>query len=248
MRSKSVKDGFTLVEILVAVTLIVTIVSMVYGSYLATAKSTEVYKAKMTVSSRTRKVLRQMAQQIRCSYVGKTDDRTDSAETISEGKGTVSDDTIIYFNYEPDVTGVEILHLVTTNGLFYKKGEANGLFDVAYKFDKDSGTLSLSQRRFVGTFAGTTERFVEERNWRPLVRNVEGIDLDFIDGHNWMSKWEFKQKRKLPVAVEIGITSKDKYHRQGRVLKCHYDTIVYVGCSWNHGRVTRPETLLSVSK
>lgn len=239
MRSKSVKDGFTLVEILMAVTIIVMIVSMVYGSYFATAKSTKVYKAKMTMSGQTRKVLRQMARQIRCSYLGKTKEHADLAGTISRGKMETPESPIIYFNCEPDAPGGEILHLVTTNRLFSEQEQAEGLFDVAYKFDKDSGTLSLSQRRFVGT----PERFVEERNWRPLVRNVEGIDLDFFDGQQWLSKWDFKQMVKLPVAVKIGITSKDENHRQ-----CRYGTIVYVGCSWNQGRVTRPETLVSVSK
>jgi type II secretory pathway component PulJ len=75
-----------LVEVLVAAAIIVTIVSMVYGSYFATAKSTEAYKAKMTLSGQTRKVLGQMARQIRCSYVGKTEERTDLSGTISPGK------------------------------------------------------------------------------------------------------------------------------------------------------------------
>ena len=40
-RAKPLK-GFTLIEILVSVTIIATIVSMVYGSYFATAKSADV--------------------------------------------------------------------------------------------------------------------------------------------------------------------------------------------------------------
>ena len=233
------RAGFTLVEILVAVTIIVMIISMVYGSYFATAKSTDVYKAKMTMSSRTRKVLGQMARQIRCSYVGKTEEHTDSAETISRGKSEISEGPIIYFNCEQDAPGGEILHLVTTNGLFRRKGQVNGLFDVAYKFDKSSGTLSLSQRRFVGT----PERLIEERNWRPLLINVECVELDFFDGQQWLSKWDFEQKKKLPFAVKIGITSRDENYRQ-----CCYVTIAYVGCSWNQGRGTQPARLVLVNE
>jgi len=231
--------GFTLVEILVAAAIIVTIVSMVYGSYFATAKSTDVYKVRMTLSGQTRKVLGQMSRQIRCSYIGKTVEDTDSAGTFSRGERKITEKPIIYFNCEPDAPGGEILHLVTTNGLFCQEGQADGLFDVTYKFDKNSGTLSLSQIRFIGT----PERLIEERNWRPLLRNVECIELEFFDGQQWLSKWDFKQKRKLPYAVRIGITSKDKNYRQ-----CHYGTIAHVGCSGSQGRGALSETLVSVGR
>jgi len=234
------RTGFTLVEILVAMTIIVTIVSMVYGSYFATARSTDVYKVRMTLSGQTRKVLRQMAQQIRCSYLGKTQERSDSAGAISRGEREITEKPIIYFNCEPEAPDGEILHLVTTNGLFCQDGQADGLFNVAYKFDKDSGTLSLSQRRYVGT----PEKLIEKRNWRPLLANVECVELDFFDGKQWLPEWNFiKQKRTLPYAVKIGITCKDENYRQ-----CHYGTIAYVGCSGSRGRETLSETLESVSK
>jgi len=76
MSSSSGKSGFTLVEILVAMAIIVTIVSMVYGSYFATSKSTQAYKSKITLSQQGRKVLEQMARQIRCSYAIKADKNT----------------------------------------------------------------------------------------------------------------------------------------------------------------------------
>ena len=233
------RTAFTLVEVLVAAAIIVTIVSMVYGSYFATAKSTEAYKAKMALSGQMRKVLGQMARQIRCSYVSKTEERTDLSGTISPGKKEISKSPIIYFNYEPDVPGGEILRLVTTNGLFFQEGQADGLFDVAYKFEKSSGTLSLSQRRFVGT----PEKLMEKRNWRPLLRNVECVELDFFDGQQWLPKWDFKQKKKLPYAVRIGITSKDENYRQ-----CHYGTVAFIGCSGSQGRRASSEISISVSK
>ena len=234
------RTAFTLVEVLVAAAIIVTIVSMVYGSYFATAKSTDVYKVRMTLSGQTRKVLRQMARQIRCSYIGKTIEDTGSAGTFSQGERKIKVSPIIFFNYEPDVPGGEILRLVTTNGLFCQEGQADGLFDVAYKFDKNSGTLSLSQRRFIST----PEKLVEKRNWRPLLINVECIELDFFDGQQWLSKWDFKQKRKLPYAVKIGITS----GFGGASPTLHYGTIAYVGCSGSQGRGALSETLVSVGR
>ncbi|GAG01600.1 unnamed protein product, partial [marine sediment metagenome] len=75
------------------------------------------------------------------------------------------------------------------------------------------------------------------------LRNVECVELDFFDGQQWLPKWDFKQKRKLPYAVKIGITGKDENYRQ-----CHYGTIAFIGCSGSQGRRASSEISISVSK
>jgi hypothetical protein len=211
----------------VAVTIIATIASMVYGSYFATAKSTDAYKARMTMSGQTQKVLRWMTQQIRCLYIGKISEDTESAGTDTSRTNKIRKSPVIYFNYESDALESGTLYLVTTNKLFCDDGNVNGLVDIAYKFDKNMGVLYLSQRRFVGTL----QEHLEDRNWRELLINVESVELDFFDGRQWLTEWDFELKKKLPVAVKIGITSKDENYRQ-----CHYGTIAYVGCSSNLSR------------
>ena len=232
---RRLRAGFTLIEILVSVTIIATIVSMVYGSYFATAKSADAYKARMTTSRQTQKVLRWMTQQIRCSYIGKISEETELAGTDSSRTSKIKKSPIIYFSYEPDSLGSGILHLVTTNKLFCEDGYVSGLVDVAYKFDKNSGTLSLSQRRFVGA----PEKYLEDRNWRELLVNVESVELSFFDGRQWLTEWDFELKKKLPAAVKIDITSKDENDRQ-----CHYGTIAYVDSSSKPGREILSETLV----
>ena len=139
---RRLRAGFTLIEILVAVTIIVTIVSMVYGSYFATAKSTDAYKARMTASGQTQKVLRWMAKQIRCSYIGIISEDTELAGKDSVRKNNLRKSPVIYFSYEPDAHGGGILRLVSTHRLLCQDGYANGLIDVAYKFEKNSGSCS----------------------------------------------------------------------------------------------------------
>lgn len=222
--------GFTLIEILVAVTIIATIVSMVYGSYFATAESADAYKVKMTLSSQTRKVLSQMARQIRCSYIGKLSEGADVDRTNKIHKNPV-----VYFNYE-DVSGIGVLHLITTHMLFCEDGYADGLFDVVYKFDKSTGTLYLSQR----IFFGTDENYNKDRSWRPILTNVESVEMDFFDGQRWLTEWNFIQKRNLPFAVKIGITCRDENYRQ-----CHYGTMAYIDCSKNKVRKSLSEKSVS---
>ena len=215
-------SGFTLIEILVAVTIIVTIVSMVYGSYFATAKSADVYKAMMTLSGQSRKVLSWMTRQVRCSYISKENEDKNLAKADSAQVNEIRQNPVIYFNYKSDTYGSEILRFVTTHKLFCQDGHANGLFDVAYKFDKNISTLYVSQRRFTGT----PEKYLEDRNWRPILMNVESVELKFFDGQQWSGEWDFKQKRSLPFAVKIGITSIDENNRQA-----HYGTVAYLDCS-----------------
>jgi hypothetical protein len=176
-----------------------------------------------------------MARQIRCSYIGEAIEDTDLAGTES-GTNTIRKSPVIYFGYEPDAHRSGTLHLVTTNKLFCDDGYANGLVDIAYKFDKNIGTLYLSQRRFVAI----PQEHLEDRNWRELLTNVESVELDFFDGRQWSCKWDFELKKKLPVAVKIGITCVDENSRQ-----CHYGTIAYVDCSSNQPRETLSKILVS---
>ncbi|MGD2095455.1 MAG: type II secretion system protein GspJ [Phycisphaerales bacterium] len=231
--------GFTLVEILVAVAIIATIVSMVYGSYFATAKSTEAYKAKMTVSSQTRKVLTQMARQIRCSYISKEKKLSSSDKTDTQSKIKLNDKTIKYFHCEPDIHGNKTLHLVTTNRLYCQETQKEGLFDIIYKFDKYNGILYLSQKRL----AGSSEELKDERNYRPILESIERLELEFFDGNQWLSEWRFEQKKELPSAVKISIICKDENNRQ-----CHYSIVSYIGCSGNQKRNISFERLMAINK
>jgi type II secretion system protein J len=235
--NSSCKKGFTLVELLVALAIIVTIVTMVYGSYFATSKSTQLCNAGLTVLQQERKVLEQMAQQVRCSYADANQVSANTA-AVPRKKEAMPENIINYFRGDPDNPGSEILHLVTTHGIFVGQQE-DGLFDVTYKFDGSTATLSLYQTRFVGKVKDIAER----KNWRPFAENVEAVELAFFDGEQWLPKWDFEQKRKLPYAVKISITCKDENDKQ----YC-YGTVADICCRNNQGSVGPPETLVAVEE
>jgi len=222
------KAGFTLVELLVAFAIILAIVTMVYGSYFAISESAQVYKSRLAVYEQVRKVLDGMSQQVRCLY----------ADTTLAPVRNPSDerkDIIKYFEGDMDAMSGEILHFVTTHGIFCSQQEAKGLFDVIYKFDRGAGTLYLSQTSFVN---GATKR-IEKRNWRPLAENVREVELAFFDGKQWVSEWDFKQKRKVPRAVKVSITCEDENQRQ---YSC--STIADV-CCWNNRNSDSPSEALA---
>jgi prepilin-type N-terminal cleavage/methylation domain-containing protein len=66
VRSQTAHRGFTLIEILVAVTLIGIVVSIVYGSMAATTRSAQACRDKLSVSTPCHLALQQIAAAIRC--------------------------------------------------------------------------------------------------------------------------------------------------------------------------------------
>ncbi len=221
MTHKADKTGFTLIEMLVAVAMIVTIVSMVYGSYSATSRSAEAYKVRMTLADRAHSALQQMARQIRCCYGGAPADSTDPAKAALPKTAAILQSPVNYFKGGPSAPNGEILHLVTTSALSGEPDLAGGLFDAAYRFDKSTHILFVSCTRFVQTPKG----LVGERDWSPLIENVEHIELTFFDGRQWLGEWDFARRENLPAAVRIDIACRDENGRQ-----CSYGTVAHICC------------------
>jgi type II secretion system protein J len=224
MKNSYDKNGFTLVEILVAMTIIVAIVSMVYGSYFATSKSTQVYKSRIALFQQGRKILGQMARQIRCSYVPAA-----CGELVEAGEKPAS---ISFFDGDQDNPRGEILYLITTCGFWENRNPTDGLFEAAYKFDKNNDTLFLSQRRFISL----SQSAVQKKNWQPVAGNINRLELAFFDGRQWLKNWNFNDKKRLPFAVKLDITCEGENYRQ-----YHYGTTVYLYCRENQSKETQDE-------
>ena len=232
MNSNSGKAGFTLVELLVALGIIVAIVTMVYGSYFAISESAQIYKSRLAVCEQVRKVLDGISHQVRCSYA-------DTSGVPARNPSGEPGDVIRYFEGNPDAMSGEVLHFVTTHGIFRGQQETTGLFDVIYKFDRGAETLYLSQTGFVN---GAT-KLLERRNWRPLAENVKDVELAFFDGKQWLFEWNCKQKRKIPRAVKISINCEDENQRQ----YC-YSTIADVCCRNGRDSDSPSEALAAVGE
>ena len=225
------KKGFTLIEMLAAMAIVVSIVSMVYGSYFATSKSAEAYKARMTASEQARLMLEQMARQIRCSYAKSPEDSRDSVQELPKTQG-ILEKPVNYFKGGPDRATGEILHFVTTARFSGLDDFKDGLFDVVYKFDKSAHTLLVSRSKFVET----PSAFVEDREFSDVMEGLEHIDLEFFDGLEWLEEWDYSQKQRLPRAVRISIVCEDENGR-----KCSYSNVAYIYCLRNpsNGKVTK---------
>ncbi|MHC4572954.1 MAG: prepilin-type N-terminal cleavage/methylation domain-containing protein [Planctomycetota bacterium] len=250
MNGRSGKFGFTLVEILVAVAIIVAVVSMLYGSYLAATKSAQAYNARMTLLNEGREVLEQMARQIRGSYAptypgqakaarephGPAGHLSYPATLISRNAKVTPGSEVSYFEANADERREEVLHLVTTNSCSARQATAEGLFEIAYKLDRERGVLFLSEERFIPS----AEKAAERRNWQLIAENIIGLELAFFDGRQWLRKWSFRDRRILPCAVRIDLICEDEGRRQ-----LHFGTVAYVSCRNSGRRDSLSDTLVS---
>lgn len=231
--------------------IIAAIVSMVYGSYFATIRSTEVHEAKMEVAQQMQQVLMQIARQLRCAYVPESlytvQEQASSAagasarqaKPISEQEKAVLEDTPNYFSGGADGLSDEVVRFVTTDASSAGVDSANGLFEVAYRFDGSRGLLLVSQCSFVRTLDATPSN----RDWQPVLRGVEHFELTFFDGRKWLPKWDFKNKRRLPAAVRIDTTCEDRNDR-----RCRFMTVAHIPCQKNKGKKTTTDTSLSLGE
>jgi len=245
------KKGFTLIELLVATAMVVTIVSMVYGSYFATSQSVRLCRTRIANFHQGQEVLRQITRQIRGAYApagsdvkkslsepGKAGSLTNAGTVMSKQTTFETDKSINYFAggcQNPD--GQVFLHLVTANPVSLEQKRAYGLFEVRYKFDKRQGQLFLNQ----GKFVGSVNKARQKRDYQLIAEDIQELELAFFDGQKWQKSWSFNDEKKLPTAVKIEITTEDQNHH-----KYHYGIITHVYCVKNQDKEIQSDKILSL--
>jgi type II secretion system protein J len=217
MKRKSNNRGFTLIEILIAMAMVALIFAMVYGTNSAITRAVCAYNARQDLVLPAKKVIEQMARQIRCSYAPSANSISGSTSPATQTSKTDTEKGFNYFSGNWNDTTDSILRLVTTSGNSTGQYAPSGLFEVAYKLDKDTGILFYDQRQF----APVSEDL--NGNWRPVAQGIDQIALKFFDGKTWQQSWDwFDQKQRLPVAVSIEITLQGEHN-----FRYRYETVAF---------------------
>ncbi len=198
--------GFTLVEMLVALALVSTIATMVYGSYAAVSRSLDLYGSRTACYERTCLVLRLMARQIRCAYVPPSP----AGATPSAPQNGTLPALPAAFRADSRDAGGTILSFITTAGLATGPDTPMGVARIMFRYDPSNGTLSICCEPY--RYAADEAR--ESGPWRPILRGVTRVDLQCYDGRQWQVAWN-GENEKLPQAVKIRVTildEKDRVH------------------------------------
>jgi len=225
MKKTNTEYGFTLIEILTAMTLIVIIVSIVYGSFAAGSKTTGLCKDTTALSQKMRGVLDRMSRQLRCSYAPqkyngraarKQNQLFELFFSAARNSTMHTEDDINYFLANTDSQAEETVQFVTTAGFFDDASAYRGLFIVTFGFDRKEKRLWLNQRRFIPTAAD--DRSIKNRV--NILSDVVEMKTAFFDGENWLNRWDYRSYKQLPRAVKIEIRCKAPDGRERTYRSC----------------------------
>jgi hypothetical protein len=189
----------------VALALVSTIATMVYGSYAAVSRSLDLYGSRTACYERTCLVLRLMARQIRCAYVPPFRARP---APPSPQNGT-SPALPVAFRADSRDAGGTILSFLTTAGLATGPDAPMGVARVTYRYDPSDGTLAVCCEPYRHATDDAQEL---SGPWRPILSGVTRVDLQCYDGRQWQVAWN-GESEKLPQAVKIGVTILDEKGR-----------------------------------
>ncbi len=177
--------GFTVIEVLIAVTLGAVILASIYGSYHMVVKTTANYSRISDVYQTARIVLDTMAREIGGAY-----------QPLFAERGTM-------FRGEDEWYGGrenDVLRMVTTT--FLQGGEEEigyDSYEVSYYLgagEKD-GLLLLKMRPYFNL-----EEPFEEGEEIVLAENVRALDFKYFDGMEWMDSWLIEEPEEEEEAEE----------------------------------------------
>lgn len=194
---------------LVALALVSTIATMVYGSYAAVVRSLDLYDSRTACYERTSLVLRLMSRQIRCAYVPAFPARP----APSSPQNHTSPALPAAFRADSRDAGGTILSFLTTAGLAAEADASVGAARITYRYDPSNGILSIS----CAPYRYAAHDVQESGPWRPILSGVTRVDLQCYDGRQWQVAWN-GENEKLPQAVKIHVTvldEKDRAHEFG---------------------------------
>ena len=218
--------AFTLIEMLVALAIASTIVTMVYGSYAAASRSLDLYGSRMAYCDRTSLVLRLMARQIRCAWVPPSagsstasSSQNSTASMLNATAGAGPQPTA--FRADPQDAGGAILNFVTTSGFSATPDKPTALSRVMYRYDSATGILALRCEPYINN----TNAGPGPGRWQPILTGVGRVDLQFYDGQRWRPEWDGSDSTILPLAVRIAVTVIDDKNRSHE-----FQTTVPIGC------------------
>jgi len=214
------ESGFTLIEMLVALTLVAIIAVGLWSVFSVCVRAWSRGTESIDQTQRYRSILDKVRKQIASAYPlnGPTDLPLDLPEDLAVSAQQLSVRNLIF-------TGAETsLSFISLNSLRFQ--ESPGLTIVSYEVALDSqGDYSLFEReaRYTGQIFGQ-EVLANLSEATPIFENLSSCIFGYFDpGNNdntsqWVSTWSAQERRQLPAAISITMISRDP---KGNLLNRH---------------------------
>jgi len=186
--------GFTLIEVLISLSITAVIVSLLYGTFRTTIQSAQDIDKQAEAYRISRVVFYQLAKDIRMIYqkTAKTTQQIESDPPFGALSLKAKDDVRLE---EGDIYPADTLHFTTLSFQPVSKGiPLSGQAEISYSLSKQVLTRNA--------------RFREKSITNDLGESVLGLNFRFFDEKKkeWVDEWEPQET--LPQAIEIELTVK----------------------------------------
>lgn len=193
--------AFTILEILVALSMLALILTAVYGSYTAATTAVVHCKPKNALEQQARLFLERMTCELRCCFASRANEaRKDSFESRPEREVLQREEPPLFVGKDAS-SGQTFLQFVTSAVMSRQPHNIGGLATVSYRLDKSGTVLLRSERRYVDRF----ENDDDDYNWLVAFANVKSITLEYFDGEKWKQQWDSDESVGLPNTVRISL-------------------------------------------
>jgi prepilin-type N-terminal cleavage/methylation domain-containing protein len=192
--------AFTLLEMLIALSMLALILGAVYGSYRATTESVARCRPKSTLQQQARIFLQRLTQQIRCCYAGRPVESDDSRRKARTPEKVLKKANPPLFLAKPIRPGQTFLRCVTSTVTLRQNRSYGGLVIVSYRLDESGTVLLRSERRYL---ADGFEAGDDDYEWFVVFENVSTLEFEYFNGDKWLQQWDSNQMKGLPQAVRV---------------------------------------------
>ena len=197
------RKAFTLLEIIISLSMVVLILASVYGTYTAATRSLGHFRSRDNLQKQARVFLQRIASEIRCCYAGYED------ESLKPSLKAIQTETTKHIQKENALfeggkvsSGRSFIRFVTSAVTSKRERSIGGLAIVKYMLDDSTYTLSRSKRRYIDGF----EADGDDSSWFVILKNVQDITVEYFDGKKWLKEWNSNDmKKSLPKAVGISV-------------------------------------------
>ena len=217
------RSGFTLIEVLVAVTILAIIFTIVFGTFFYTVNNAEEQEERAALYHRASYILNDISQTVSSAFVPFGGEYPPDEE----------DEKPVFLGEMNPVVEQEIssLSVFTTNRFYSARGDIQDIAYVSYEV-AESGDIDyigwvedennpLVLKCKVETLFLNPESEDEEKPLWAL--NISSLDIEYFDGSDWLSTWDYEEKKALPVAVKVNLELADS-----NALPHSFSTIAFV--------------------
>jgi general secretion pathway protein J len=198
-------NGFTLIEVLLSMAILVVLMSVVYGSFSTAGRNVEQAEAARDETDLARTLLAKLSDDLTNAYFNT------KMNAVNPNTNLNINLTILYGKKEESGQGEEkvrrdSLSLTTLTNWRKPDSKETELLEVGYFFkEKPDGSgysLYRREKRELSADVPPLEGGVEYE----ITDRIEGLQLRYYNGTTWVDEWDTRTLGFLPKTVELALT------------------------------------------